>query len=126
MMVTHAKRKQVAPFDGLAFYRQLTGRAPRPVRGSLDRQSLPMPLAYLTAHGLLTGAPRSEWATIRCPVHKSGEESHPSLRVSLTDGHFRCMACGVSGGDLVALHRLITGRGFRDAVRDLGGRFHGE
>jgi hypothetical protein len=24
----------------------------------------------------------------------------------------------------VALHRLITGLGFRDAVRDLGGHFH--
>ena len=37
---------------------------------------------------------------------------------------FRCHACGVKGGDVIALHRLITGMGFAEAVRDLGGRFH--
>ena len=31
---------------------------------------------------------------------------------------------GVKGGDIVALHRLISGLGFIAAVRDLGGRFH--
>jgi DNA primase len=44
--------------------------------------------------------------------------------VSLTDGHFRCHACGVKGGDVIALHRLATGLGFVEAVHDLGGRFH--
>ena len=93
-------------------------------RHQLDRQSLPTPLQYLTEQGLLKQAPKAEWATIKCPVHKDGREQHPSLRVSMVDGHFRCMACGASGGDLVALHRLATGMGFVDAVRDLGGRFH--
>jgi len=46
------------------------------------------------------------------------------MRVSLRDGHFRCHACGAKGGDIIALHRLVTGLGFRDAVRDFGGRFH--
>lgn len=91
---------------------------------TLDRQSLPSPHQYLTERGLLKRRPRAEWAAITCPAHKGGAEKNPSLRVSLIDGHYRCMACGVSGGDVVALHRIITGMGFRDAVRDLGGRFH--
>ena len=91
----------------------------------LDRQSLPAPLHYLSERGLLTRKPRGEWAAICCPSHKDGAEENPSLRVSLIDGHYRCMACGVRGGDVLSLHRLITGLGFRDAVRDLGGRFHG-
>jgi DNA primase len=90
----------------------------------LDRQSLPAPLRYLSERGLLKRKPSGEWVAICCPAHKDGAEENPSLRVSLMDGHFRCMACGVRGGDIVALHRLVTGLGFRDAVRDLGGHFH--
>ena len=103
------------------------GRGSRKVlehRKVLDRQSLPAPLQYLTERGLLKRRPRAEWAAITCPAHKGGAEKTPSLSVSMIDGHFRCMACGVSGGDLIALHWLITGAGFIEAVRDLGGRFH--
>lgn len=108
---------------GLEHYRRLFGSVVRR-RGDLDRGSLPQPETYLRGRGLLTHRTRGEWISVRCPVHKNGDESHPSLRVSLCDGHFRCHACGASGGDILALHRLITGLGFRDAVRDLGGRFH--
>jgi hypothetical protein len=104
---------------GLRHWEALFGRSP-----GLDRGSLPAPLSYLTNHGLLKGKPRGEWASIRCPAHKGGSETHPSLRVSMANGHFKCHACGASGGDIVALHRLVTGKGFRDAVLDLGGRFH--
>jgi hypothetical protein len=93
-------------------------------RKGFDRASLPAPLQYLTERGLLKSKSRGEWTSICCPVHKSGTESNPSMGVSLVDGHFRCHACGAAGGDIVALHRLITGLGFVDAVRDLGGRFH--
>lgn len=65
-----------------------------------------------------------EWVSISCPAHKGGAEKNPSLRVNLIDGHFRCMACGVKGGDIIALHRLVTGFGFLDAVCDVGGCFH--
>lgn len=93
-------------------------------RNPLDRQSLPKPLHYLAERGLLKRSPHGEWTLICCPLHKGGKERNPSLGVSLADGHFRCHACGASGGDIVALHRLITGLGFLDAVRDLGGKFH--
>ena len=105
--------------NGLHLYQRLFGRDQR--GRTLDRGSLPTPLQYLTERGLLKGKARGEWAAIVCPAHKGGAEKNPSLRVSLIDGHFRCMACGASGGDVVALHRLITGAGFLDAVRDLGG-----
>lgn len=107
---------------GLLQYERLFGR--KNAFGALYRPSLPDPLQYLTERGLLARKPRDRWVAIRCPAHKGGAEKTPSLRVSLIDGHFKCMACGASGGDIVALHRLITGLGFRDAVRDLGGRFH--
>ena len=109
--------------NGLDFYRRLFGHAPRQ---SVDRTSLPTPLKYLASRGLLKRKPRGEWAAEFCPVHKGGKEKNPSLRINLVDGHFRCMTCGESGGDLIALHRLTTGLGFRETVRALGGRFHGE
>ena len=109
---------------GLHLYRQIFSSKTRAGRQSLDRGSLPTPSQYLTERGLLKGKARGEWAAITCPAHKGGAEQNPSLRVSQIDGHYCCHACGVKGGDIVALHRLITGMGFLESVRDLGGRFH--
>src|SRR5688572_10950877 len=78
------------------------------VSGRLDKGSLPTPVAYLSQQGLLAGKVRGEWASIRCPSHKGGDEAHPSMRVSLADGHFKCHACGAKGGDVIALHRIVT------------------
>ncbi len=110
--------------DGLHLYRQIFVRKPSNGRREFDRESLPAPLRYLTERGLLKRRPQAERAIICCPVHKGGAEKNPSLVVSLIDGHFKCMACGAKGGDILALHRLITGAGFLAAVRDLGGRFY--
>lgn len=85
-----------------------------------EKDKLPTPAAYLNARGLLPGTIRGSWASVICPVHKQGGEARPSLRISLEDGHFRCMACGVKGGDVLALHRLLTGAGFVQAARELG------
>ena len=109
---------------GLAQFHRLFQRTNQPRHTRLDRGSLPTPLQYLTDRGLHKNKQRGQWVAIFCPVHKGGTEDHPSMRVNTIDGHFKCMACGAKGGDLVALHRLITGLGFRDAVRDLGGCFH--
>jgi hypothetical protein len=108
--------------SGLDHYRRLFAQSALR-RGRLDRSSLPPPVRYLTEQGLLIGKPRSDWALIRCPSHKGGDERKASLGISLVDGHFRCHACGVKGGDIIALHMLITGKRFPDAVADLGGRF---
>ena len=108
---------------GLNHYRRLFGPSRERRARAVDRGSLPTPARYLRDRGLLAGKIRGEWIAIRCPAHKAGAEAHPSLRVSLTVGRFRCMTCGARGGDLIALHRLLTGAGFVDAVRELGGRF---
>ena len=110
--------------NGLAHYERLFGRARHAIGRTVDRDSLPSPLTYLRQRGVLAMKPRGEWASICCPSHKGGDEAHPSLRVNLADGHFRCHACGAKGGDIIALHRLATGLGFVEAVHDLGGRFH--
>lgn len=109
---------------GLDLYRRIFTSKTRAPRQSLDHRSLPTPSQYLTERGLLKGKARGEWAAIICPAHKGGAEKNPSLRVSQIDGHYCCHACGVKGGDVVALHRLFTGMGFTEAVCDLGGRFH--
>lgn len=87
----------------------------------IDRARRIDPAAFLHSRGLLTKRTPGEWAAIRCPVHKQGQEQHQSMRVNLRDGHYRCMVCGVRGGDLIALHRLMTGARFTDAVRELAG-----
>lgn len=98
-----------------------TERSYRPRR--LDRSTLPAPVQYLRDNGLLTCKPRGEWAPIKCPTHKAGNEAHASMNVSLVDGHYRCHVCGEKGSDVIALHRARTGLGFVAAVEDLGGRF---
>ena len=108
---------------GLNLYAQIFGNDPPAKFRSVDRTSLPSPLSYLSKRGLLKKKPRGEWTSIVCPSHANGMEKNPSMRVSLIDGHFRCLACGESGGDVIALHRLITGASFREAVSDLGTRF---
>ena len=109
---------------GLHLYRRIFTSNTGAARKSLDRRSLPTPSQYLTERGLLKNKARGEWAAIICPAHKGGTEKKPSLRVSQIDGHYCCHACGLKGGDIVALHRLFTGMGFIEAVSDLGGRFH--
>jgi DNA primase len=107
----------------LSLYQRIFGNNHSAKFKAVDRTSLPAPRKYLADRGLLKRKPKSEWATITCPVHADGKEKNPSMRVSLIDGHFRCLACGESGGDVIALHRLITGASFREAVVELGARF---
>ena len=97
-----------------------------PVRKSwppLVRSSLPSPLSYLHSKGFRIGKRGGEWVRVRCPIHNGGAERNASMSVNKISGGFRCFSCGVKGGDIIALHRLVTGLGFRDAVADLGGRF---
>ena len=76
---------------------------------------------YLAGRQIRFKPGRNAWALARCPSHKSGEEAHPSLSVNLETGGFYCFTCGEKGGDIIALHRLLTGLSFRDAVVALTG-----
>ena len=81
-----------------------------------DRSLLPNPSKYYSEQGLkLTGD--GEWRKALCPFHK---ETRPSLGVRLESGSFRCMACGASGGDVLAFHMLRYGMGFKEAAKSLG------
>ena len=85
----------------------------------IERAKRTDPAAFLQARGLLSKRAPGKWASIKCPVHKAGNEAHQSMRVNLQDGHYRCMVCGARGGDLIALHRLLTGARFTEAVQEL-------
>ena len=77
---------------------------------------LPPAASYYVRHGVnLIG--RSEWRSAICPFHP---DKHPSLRINLRSGGFRCKVCGAKGGDVLAFHRLRTGLSFVDAAKALG------
>jgi len=81
-------------------------------RGSIARKPNAKPFGF--KRDLAGGG---EWKNAVCPFHN---DTHPSLRVRLDTGGFRCMVCGAHGGDVLAYHRLITGLPFIQAAQDLG------
>lgn len=81
-----------------------------------ERSTLPDPAAYFDREGLrLVG--RGRWRSVVCPFH---DDAHPSLRVNVDTGAYKCMACGAKGGDVLAFHRQRHGLSFVQAARDLG------
>lgn len=81
-----------------------------------NRDLLPSCSEYFRKFGLkLIG--RGEWKSAICPFH---EDNEPSLRIRLDTGGFRCMACGVHGGDILAFHMQFYGLDFVTAAKDLG------
>jgi len=81
-----------------------------------NRSALQRPANYFKEQGLkLTGG--GEWKNALCPFH---DDSKPSLRVCLDTGGFKCMACGVRGGDILAFHMQRYGLGFIAAAKQLG------
>jgi DNA primase len=87
----------------------------RPV---LDRSGLVSVESYLRADGI-TWRKSGRSALLQCPFH---DDAKPSLLMDLQAGRYRCMACGERGGDLIDFHRQRTGRGFKAAFVELGGR----
>lgn len=85
-------------------------------RSYFRREYLPTSGAYYRKQGvkLLGGG---EWKSALCPFHS---DKKPSLRVRLDSGGFRCMACGVHGGDVLAFHMKRYGLGFIEAAKSLG------
>ena len=83
---------------------------------SFKRDRLPNPRTYYTKQGLkLTGG--GEWKNALCVFH---QDTHPSLRVRLDTGAFRCMACGAHGGDILAFHMQRHRLSFKLSAKDLG------
>lgn len=83
---------------------------------NFKRSLLPDPSQYYRQQGVqLKGG--GAWKSGLCPFHT---DTAPSLRVHLDSGAFRCMACGVHGGDIVAFHQLRYQIQFKEAAQDLG------
>ena len=90
------------------------GNASKPFGFKRDR--LPSPADYYRQQGLsLKGG--LEWKNAVCPFHK---DTHPSLRVRIDNGGFRCMVCGAHGGDVLAFHMKRYGLSFIAAAKNLG------
>ena len=82
------------------------------------RDHLPAPAAYYKSRVQGLGRPNAAgWAQGLCPFHW---DRQASLSVHLTSprGGWRCFA-GCGEGDLVAFQMALTGRPFKEAVRDL-------
>jgi hypothetical protein len=85
------------------------------VEMTLLRDRLPSAVEYFATAGLrLVG--NGKWRTSECRLHGGSD----SLRVNTESGGWVCMACGVSGGDMLGLHMALQGLDFVSAARDLG------
>lgn len=84
---------------------------------SYDRTRLPESMSYYEGQGLTLKGPRSaKWKTTRCEFHGGSD----SMRVNVVSGAFKCMSCGVGGGDVVAYHMQAHGLEFVGAAKALG------
>lgn len=85
--------------------------------GSFDRNKLPEPISYFESIGLNLKGPKSApWRTTSCNFHGGSD----SLRVKVQNGAWRCMNCGVKGGDILSYHMQANDLEFIQAVKDLG------
>ena len=83
---------------------------------TFDRRNLPEPVGYYEAAGLVFRERKGKWRTTRCEFHGGSD----SMRVNTDSGAFACMACGASGGDVLAYEMQATGAEFIDAAKALG------
>ncbi len=82
------------------------------------RERLPSVAKVLALLSLEAGKPNgSGYVQVCCPIHR---ERHPSLSIHLARGHWRCFACGATGGDALELYRRAHGLSFVQAARALG------
>jgi phage/plasmid primase-like uncharacterized protein len=82
----------------------------------LDKSRLPAARDYYAP--LKPRRANSEgWAMARCVFH---DDHNPSLSLNIKTGAFRCLACGVGGGDVLAFHMRKHSMSFIEAARDLG------
>ena len=83
--------------------------------GEFHKDRLPDAASYFDSVGLkLTG--RGRWRTTRCEFHDGSD----SMRVNVESGAWRCMNCGVHGGDILAYDMQRHGIDFVTAARALG------
>jgi DNA primase len=90
--------------------------ATQKTRGKFVRALLQNPVDYYKSQNIeLKG--NGAWRDAVCPFHK---DTKPSLRVRISTGAYRCMACGAHGGDVLAFHQHRHGLTFIEACKQLG------
>ena len=82
---------------------------------TFDRRNLPDAVSYYESEGLKLTS-RGKWRTTECKFHGGSD----SMRINTDSGAFACMACGASGGDVLAYEMQATGAEFIDACKALG------
>lgn len=83
--------------------------------GEFAKDRLPDATSYFEFEGVHLVGP-GQWKTGPCDLHGGSD----SLRVKVSTGAWRCMACGAKGGDVLAFHMQRHGLDFIDAARQLG------
>ncbi|MGM0574644.1 MAG: CHC2 zinc finger domain-containing protein [Myxococcota bacterium] len=71
--------------------------------------------------GARPSRPRNGKARCACIVHGGSNPTSMVLGLGVHRDGWHCFGCG-AGGDVVDLHRAVTGAAFVDAVRDLATR----
>jgi len=116
MQTKPKEKRRLARAQGNAGYGHNSNKNRWNYKSGFDRASLPRHSDYFAQQGLrLAGG--GEWHNAICPFH---EDTKPSLRVRLDTGGFRCMVCGVHGGDVLAFHQQRYGLTFKLAAQQLG------
>jgi DNA primase len=83
--------------------------------GEFLRDRLPDPVSYFDSEGVTLKGP-GRWKSGPCGFHGGSD----SLRVNVQSGAWRCMNCGVKGGDVLAYAMQLHGLDFVSAARTLG------
>ncbi len=83
--------------------------------GEFIRSRLPEPAGYYEGRGLVLKG-HGKWRTTRCEFHGGSD----SMRINVVSGAWRCMACGESGGDVLAYAMQRDCIDFVSAARTLG------
>ena len=83
--------------------------------GEFLRDRLPDPVGYFDSEGVSLKGP-GRWKSGACGFHGGSD----SLRVNVQSGAWRCMNCGVKGGDVLAYVMQLHGLDFVTAARSVG------
>ncbi len=105
-------RKKMVAFRPSQYRRPQLTQQPR-LDADTVKASANWEVFYTSQLGPLKG--RGPWRDALCPFHP---DRHPSLRVNVETGQYKCMACGVSGDGLTLLQNR-DGMTFAVALKTL-------